>query len=553
MFYNPGKIEDNDAKEMKRRSKNIEYEFISSKAKRLSKLSVFYQYIEADYRGRLYYSEPFLNFQGSDLSRGLFKFARAKQMTEDGKRWLAIHTANSMNMSYNINEIPEWCEGDYKSHLESEGLESISVDKWTLDDRVRWTNTHMDLIIQAGEELVFIDNAEKEISLLACCVEWADIQKAEDENRIHYTSLPIPIDGSNNGWQHLGAISKDRHTGDLVGLTEREIQQDFYVQTAKKLFEITTDEERKAILEAMPMKSIRKGISKRGSMTRAYSAGAAKIAENMYLDCKVEDFHEKYGITEGNCLGFARDLIVAINEVCPGPLETMKYLQDLAKYQIGEYKRFRNGKEAGKEFSELSKKVKEIYEIPKDKKTEEDLIKLNELIKELQEFEVQLVYGKGLKYLSWITPSQFPVFYENYQTKSVATKGSIANYTKYNKQGRVNHKGQIATTNPDVRGFMCGISPNFIHSMDASHMSLVISGWTEDFGAVHDSFSTHACDVDELLFLTKKVFVNMYDKPDFYEELENNIMPNASGSSIDKPTLGNLKITEVYDSDYFFA
>ena len=32
-----------------------------------------------------------------------------------------------------------------------------------------------------------------------------------------------------------------------------------------------------------------------------------------------------------------------------------------------------------------------------------------------------------------------------------------------------------------------GISPNFIHSMDASHMSLVIEDWDKTFGAVHDS------------------------------------------------------------------
>ena len=546
-------ITDNNAKEMKRKSKNIEYKFIISKAKNLSKLSAFYQYLDADYRGRLYYSEPFLNFQGPDLARGLYKFARSKPMTDEGLRWLAIHTANSMNMSYKINEIPEWCKADYKTHLIKENLETISVDKWTLDDRVRWTNHHMDMLIQAGEELLFIEDAEKEVTLLACCVEWADIQKAQDEDRIHYTSLPISIDGSNNGWQHLGAISKDRHTGNLVGLTHKEIQNDFYVQTAKKLIDITTDEERMEILNAMPMKSIRKGISKRGSMTRAYSAGAVKIAENMYLDCHVEDYTEKYNISEAHCLGFAKDLITAINQVCPGPLETMKYLQDIAKYQIGERKRFRNGQEATKDFNKIYKKLKDLYKKLGNEKSEEDLYQVNNLIKELQEFEFKLVSGKGMKYISWITPSQFPVKYENYVQKSVATKGTISGYTKYNKRGIVNHKAKIDSTFPDMRGFMCGISPNFIHSMDASHMSLVIENWDQDFGAVHDSFSTHACDVDELLEVTKKVFVNMYDKPDFYEEIETNLMPNAAGSDIDKPQLGDLKITEVYESDYFFA
>ena len=47
-------------------------------------------------------------------------------------------------------------------------------------------------------------------------------------------------------------------------------------------------------------------------MTRAYSAGAQKIAENMYFDCKVEDCHEDYGITQADCNQFARLLIQAI-------------------------------------------------------------------------------------------------------------------------------------------------------------------------------------------------------------------------------------------------
>ena len=152
-----------------------------------------------------------------------------------------------------------------------------------------------------------------------------------------YTSIPVSIDGSNNGWQHLGAISKDKLTGDLVGLVPSEIQQDFYVKTAKELINLTKDERLSGILASMPMKHIRKGISKRGSMTRAYSAGANKIGENMYFDCKTEDYHEKYGITERDCKKLAATLVKAIETVCPGPLQTMKYLQDLAEYQLGKH------------------------------------------------------------------------------------------------------------------------------------------------------------------------------------------------------------------------
>ena len=110
------------------------------------------------------------------------------------------------------------------------------------EDRIEWTNQYMTEIKDAGKHQQFSSEAEKKVSFLAACVEWYEFDCAFKDNRIHMTSLPIPIDGSNNGWQHLGAISKDEQTGDLVGLIPGEIQKDFYVQTAKEMINICKDD-----------------------------------------------------------------------------------------------------------------------------------------------------------------------------------------------------------------------------------------------------------------------------------------------------------------------
>ena len=539
LFISDTPEEDNDAKEMKRRSKMVEWAFIMSKGKLLRDEDAFYQILSADYRGRLYYKEAFLNFQGSDFARGMLEFARAKPMTEDGMFWLAVHTASSYNQSYDINDIPEWCEADYKAHLQAEKLDSISVDKFTLEDRVRWTNENMEVIIAAGLQRAIGKEAEKSVSFLACCIEWADIQRAEEEDRIHMSHLPIPIDGSNNGWQHLGAISKDEQTGELVGLIPREIQQDFYVQTAKELLKIDDPK-----LNAMPMKHVRKAVSKRGSMTRAYSAGAGKIAENMWFDCKAEDFHDLYDIEEKDCKVWAKKLISAINTVCPGPLQTMEYLQGLATYEIGTFKRFKDGVMASDEYSELQKEIKRLWEI-KDK-PDEVIEEIDTLVKEAQTFETRLVHGNGSDKMTWTTPSGFPVEYVNYRTEPRKCRGTISG-----KQ--IKHVAQVPTKSPDIKGFMCGISPNFVHSMDASHMALVIDEWHGEFGAVHDSFSTHACDVESLLAITKAVFIDMYDVDNFYDYIEDQLITDKRYLDVDQPTRGSLKIQEIQDSDYFFA
>ena len=95
------------------------------------------------------------------------------------------------------------------------------------------------------------------------------------------------------------------------------------------------------------------------------------------------------------------------------------------------------------------------------------------------------------------------------------------------------------------------MSPNYIHSMDASHMALVISEWDGSFAAVHDSFSTHACDVDKLLDLTKQVFIRMYDYDNYFEVIRNFI--TDAEDDVEQPTLGSLDIKEIENSDYFFA
>jgi len=473
-FYNEGDNSDEN------KSKIIDYRYITTKAKALSEVDEFFYALDMDYRGRIYYVESYMNFQGSDLARGLLLFSEKRVVTLRGYHWMKIHAASSFNQSYTRDDIPTWCSEDYASHLEKEQLDDISVDKWTLLDRAAWVDNNLDLILETAANGT-LHNCEKPVAFLAVCIEIANYLQSDGN---YMSSLPVPIDGSNNGWQHLGAISKDEQTGALVGLVPVVIQNDFYVQTAKKLIEITKDEERLRILNSMPMKAIRKYISKRGSMTRAYSAGAQKIAENMYNDCKTGGIVGKYGITEDHCKGFARDLVKAIELVCPGPLKTMKFLQQLAQDRI----------------------------------------------------------GQGYTFLKWETPSGFPVVYTCNHVRSEKLRVRMRGI------GQINHVAKVETDNPDMRGFMCGISPNYIHSQDASHMSLVINQFNQPFGAVHDSFSTFASDVDELCTLTKQVFIDMYDKDNYFDIIQQRLEATA-----EQPPLGSLRVDNIEYSDYFFA
>ena len=491
----------------KYKSKIIEFDLTMARSKLIGD-NTFYQYVEADYRGRIYYTTPFLNFQGNDLARGQMLFAKGKPMTDEGLRRLKIHIACCYNETYSKDNLPEWLTTDYLPYLKDEELDDISVDKMTLEDREAWTDNNIKKLIEIADKEIIDSNAEKPISLLASVLEIKDALDKEE----YITYLPIPIDGSNNGWQHLCAMSKDKEAGELVGIVPQDIQKDFYVQCAKDLIKRVPEwfEERQ-----MPMKHIRKGIAKRGSMTRAYSAGVQKIAENMYLDCHVEGYLDRYNITEEDCELLAKHLIKAIDEVCAGPLQTMKFLQKIAEAEIA---------------SEYSKNIKQ-------------------------------------KSIRWTTPSGFPVIYEAFVENEFKEKAIISCSKRKVKpiitkeDGskeetdtiRIQHVGKEPTDKPKIRSFMSGISPNFVHSMDAAHMSKVISKWGADFGAVHDSFSVHACDVDELLDLIKEEFIIMYSYSNFFEVIEKMIITNPDNFNYNQPKLGSLDIREVKNSDYFFA
>jgi len=488
-----------DPKLQRMLSKFFEYTQVIKKAELVGN-KTFYQEVSCDYRGRVYYAESFLEFQGSDLARALFLFGNKKRVDERAYYWLCVHAAACYNKSYTIAELQglSYLTTDYIKYLNEEGLDTISVDKMTLDDRALWVKHNLEFIINTARAKHIEHNAEKPYSFLAACIEIAGYHKAKILRTEYFSGLPIPIDGSNNGWQHLAAMSKDKQAGTLVSLVPTPIQKDFYVAVAKELITVMPDwfEDRQ-----IPMKHIRKGIAKRGSMTRAYSAGKQRIAKNMYDDCHMEGFTVKYNITEEDCTKLAGNLIQAINTVCAGPLKTTKYLQKIAEHEL----------------------------------------------------------NSGRNHLTWHTPSGFPVIYKAYLQHERKQRGTIKGI-QGNKDGRVMHVIKVDVLNKETgervpcrRSFASGVSPNVVHSYDAAHMANTIVGFNGSFAAVHDSFSTHACEVDFLQEVTKQTFIAQYDVSNFFDIIQDTLMLNKDTFEYSQPLLGDLDISEVLDSKYFFC
>jgi len=84
-------------------------------------------------------------------------------------------------------------------------------------------------------------------------------------------------------------------------------------------------------------------------------------------------------------------------------------------------------------------------------------------------------------------------------------------------------------------------------------MAKVIESFPGDFGAIHDSFSTHACDVNQLLDHTKWQFAMMYNTTNFFNKIEDMLLESREDYTIKQPVLGDLDISEIISSDYFFC
>lgn len=97
--------------------------------------------------------------------------------------------------------------------------------------------------------------------------------------------------------------------------------------------------------------------------------------------------------------------------------------------------------------------------------------------------------------------------------------------------------------------------PNFIHSLDSSHMLLTAlemdrRGLT--FSAVHDSFWTHPCDVDVMNEALREVFVSLYEQPILERQRQEWQLRYPDIEFPEVPKRGSLDLNEVKDAIYFF-
>jgi len=105
-----------------------------------------------------------------------------------------------------------------------------------------------------------------------------------------------------------------------------------------------------------------------------------------------------------------------------------------------------------------------------------------------------------------------------------------------------------------------GLSPNVIHSLDASHMAAVtieaFAAGIRNLGGIHDCFATTPAEMATLRTCIRSTFAGMYARDWFTpiaDELVAQLPPAVQAKIPPRPVLGGFNPQLVNNADYFVS
>ncbi|QID21004.1 DNA directed RNA polymerase [Escherichia phage RDN8.1] len=498
-------------REKARQSRRLSLSFIVNQANKFSQFKAIWFPYNMDWRGRVY-AVPMFNPQGNDMQKGLLTLAVGKPIGADGFKWLKVHGAN--------------CAG---------------VDKVTFEERIKWVEDNHDNIMAAAkapmDSIEWWGRLDSPFCFLAFCFEYAGVM----HHGLSYNcSLPIAFDGSCSGIQHFSAMLRDHIGGHAVNLTPSGKVQDIYrivsdrIEEELKVLlvngtdnEMITHEDKKTgeITERLKLGTrelsrqwltygMSRKVTKRSVMTLAYGSKEYGFADQVYEDIVMPAIDSGSGamFTEPSQASrfMAKMIWEAVSVTVVAAVDAMKWLQGAAKLLAAEVK---------------------------DKKTGEIL--------------------KPCLPVHWVTPDGFPVWQE-YRKKDT-TRLNLMFLGSFNLQPTVN-KGTKKEL--DKHKQESGISPNFVHSQDGSHLRKTVVHTHRKYGVmsfavIHDSFGTIPADAEYLFRGVRETMVETYRDNDvlldFYEQFEYQLHESQRDKLPELPKKGKLNIEDILSSDFAFA
>lgn len=426
-----------------------------------------------DWRGRAYPVPNVINPQSDDLGKALIHFAEAKPLsTKEARDWFHIHGAN--------------CYG---------------VDKVSFSERIQWVKDNKENIVRSAQNPLdcyeFWTEADSPWKFLAFCFEFKQFVETPET---FVSRLPIAMDGSCNGLQHLSMLLRDQKGGASVNLVAADKPNDIYQEVADIVNRYVEEDAAAGVQGAdVWIGKVDRKLVKRGVMTTPYGVTSFGLKDQLFDEVRKrnEDPTNKYLDLDDlftPCKYMGETLGKAIHDANPASTEAMVWFQNVAR-----------------------------------------------------------VFSDVHTPMQWTTPVGWYALqaYRKHTNRNIHTMmGGIRIRLKLLSDGNQLDKARMRN----------GASPNIIHSLDAAHLMLTVNRCTGEgiraFAMVHDSFATHAADAPRLAQVLREEFCRMY-QGDILADLREQFLaqlPEEKREEVPSlPNQGTLSWDSPNESAYFFA
>ncbi|CCL99811.1 uncharacterized protein FIBRA_01835 [Fibroporia radiculosa] len=435
-----------------------------------------------DFRGRAYPLPPHLSHIGDDLSRGLLMFGEAKPLGERGLRWLKIHLANL-----------------------------YGYDKANFDERVSFVHDHLDDIFDSADNPLegkkWWTKADDPWQCLATCIELKAALQSPDPHT-YECALPVHQDGTCNGLQHYAALGGDAQGARQVNLDVTDRPSDVYTFVAE-MVEKAMEEDVKLDHKYAKMLTgkISRKVVKQTVMTTVY--GVTFIGAREQIEKQLKD---RGDIAAEECWlaasYVAKKVLLCIGDLFKGAKDIQTWLNSCARLIAK---------------SIPPDRLDAATDVERTFGTGRKMVKSTEATRLKKEQMTSVV---------WTTPLGLPIVqpYRATRRKQIITSLQTVFISDPNSPTSVNASKQASA-----------FPPNFIHSLDATHMMLTAlecktQGVT--FASVHDSYWTHPSSIDQMSTIIRDTFIALHSS-DVLGKLGDEFLQRYKGYKIPVSSLKN--------------
>jgi DNA-directed RNA polymerase len=422
----------------------------------------FYFPHNIDFRGRAYPMPTYLNHMGADHMRGMLLFAKGRPLGERGLAWLKVQLSNV-----------------------------YGFDKASLQEREDFATKNLENIFDSADNPLtgkrWWLQAEDPWQCLGACFELKAALSSPDP-KAFISHLPVHQDGTCNGLQHYAALGGDTWGAQQVNLLPGDRPADVYSAVAQLVQEevkkeLANDNE---FAKAVDGKISRK-VVKQTVMTNVYGVtfvGAKKQVQKQ-LDSLYPNIEQETGLSSTVLASYlAAKVFMALSTMFRGAHDIQGWLGEIG----------------GRVCRALTpEQLDRIAEMP------DETGKAKKTVKSKADVDDEM-NAQFRNTLVWTTPLRMPVVqpYRKSGTRMISTCLQDLVLTNMERDDPVNRRKQLQA-----------FPPNFIHSLDASHMmlsALECNAIGLTFAAVHDSFWTHAADVDDMNAVIRDSFIRIHQE-----------------------------------------